>query len=85
MGGFLQITVLCVKRNPLVAEEVHPRTGQLGEWSYSCTLSFNLGGRWGEGWSGRQHHAPAALSAGKTRYLLYNRLGGPQSRFGRVR
>jgi len=26
MGGFLQITVLCVKRNPLVVEKVHPRT-----------------------------------------------------------
>jgi len=27
MVGFLQITVSCVKRNPLVVEEVHPRTG----------------------------------------------------------
>ena len=29
---------------------------------------------------GGQHHAPAALPPGKTRYLLYRRLGGPQGR-----
>jgi hypothetical protein len=34
---------------------------------------------------GGQSHAPAALPPGKTRYLLYRRLGGPQSRSGRVR
>ena len=34
---------------------------------------------------GGQHHAPAALPPGKTRYPLYRRLGGPQSRSGRVR
>jgi len=27
---------------------------------------------------GGQRHAPAALLPGKTRYLLYRRLGGPQ-------
>ena len=27
---------------------------------------------------GGQHHAPAALPPGKTRYPLYRRLGGPQ-------
>ena len=32
-----------------------------------------------------QHHAPAALPPGKTRYPLYKRLGGPQGRSGRVR
>ena len=32
-----------------------------------------------------QHHAPAALPPGKTRYLLHRRLGGPQGRSGRVR
>ena len=32
-----------------------------------------------------QHHAPAALPPGKTRYPLYRRLGGPQGRSGRVR
>ena len=32
-----------------------------------------------------QHHAPAALPPGKTRYSLYRRLGGPQGRSGRVR
>jgi hypothetical protein len=34
---------------------------------------------------GGQHHAPAALPTGKTRYPLYRRLGGPQGRYGRVR
>ena len=33
---------------------------------------------------GGQHHAPAALPPGKTRYPLYRRLGGPQSWSGRV-
>jgi len=32
-----------------------------------------------------QRHAPAALPPGKTRYPLYRRLGGPQSRSGDVR
>jgi hypothetical protein len=32
-----------------------------------------------------QHHAPAALPPGKTRYPLYRRLGGPQGPTGRVR
>jgi hypothetical protein len=32
-----------------------------------------------------QRHAPATLSPGKTRYPLYRRLGGPYSRYGRVR
>ena len=34
---------------------------------------------------GGQHHAPAALPPGKTRYPLYSRLGRPQGRFWRVR
>ena len=34
---------------------------------------------------GGQRHVPAALPPGKTRYPLYRRLGGPQSRSGRVR
>ena len=34
---------------------------------------------------GGQHHAPAALPTGRTRYPLYRRLGGPQGRFGQVR
>jgi len=33
---------------------------------------------------GGQRHAPVALPPGKTRYPLYRRLGGPQSRSGRV-
>jgi hypothetical protein len=34
---------------------------------------------------GGQLHAPTALPPGKTRYRLYRRLGGPQSRYGQVR
>jgi hypothetical protein len=34
---------------------------------------------------GGQHHAPAALPPGKTRYPLYRWLGGPQGRSKRVR
>jgi len=34
---------------------------------------------------GGQRHAPAALLSGKTRYLLYRRLIGPQGRSGRIR
>ena len=34
---------------------------------------------------GGQHHAPAALPPGNTRYPLYRRLGGPQGRSERVR
>jgi hypothetical protein len=34
---------------------------------------------------GGQHHAPADLPPGKTRYPLYRKLGGPQGRSGRVR
>jgi hypothetical protein len=33
---------------------------------------------------GGQRHAPAALPTGKTRYLLYRRLGGLQDRSGQV-
>ena len=33
---------------------------------------------------GGQRHAPAALPPGKTRYPLYRRLGGLQSRSGRL-
>jgi hypothetical protein len=34
---------------------------------------------------GGQRHTPAALSPGKTRYSLYRKLGGSQSRSGQVR
>ena len=36
-------------------------------------------------WGGGQHHAPAALPPGKTRYPLYRRLGGSQGWSGWVR
>ena len=35
-------------------------------------------------WVCEQRHAPAALLPGKTQYPLYRRLGGPQSRSGRL-
>ena len=38
--------------------------------------------RWGVG---GQHHVPAALPPGKTRYPLYRRLDRPQGRSGRMR
>jgi hypothetical protein len=61
-----------------------PRTGREcpdEECVYSSTLSLTsaLDGM------GVQNHARAALPPGKTRYLLYRRLGGPQGRLGRVR
>jgi hypothetical protein len=31
---------------------------------------------------GGQHHAPAALPQGKTRYPLYKRQGGPHGQYG---
>jgi len=34
---------------------------------------------------GGQRHAPAALPPRKARYPLYGRLGGPQTRSGRMR
>jgi hypothetical protein len=34
---------------------------------------------------GGQYHGPTALPPGKTQYLLYRWLGGPQGRSGRVR
>ena len=62
----------------------HPRTGHEGPEGgqrYRPTLSLTsvLDG------VGGQRHAPAALPPGKTQYLLYRRLSGPQGRSGRVR
>jgi hypothetical protein len=60
----------------------HPLTGHEGptggvEELHSFSISA-LGG------VGGQHHAPAALPPGNTRYPLYRRLGGPQGRSGCV-
>jgi hypothetical protein len=61
----------------------HPVTGHEGpeKWRYSSALSLTsaLDG------VGGQNHDPDTLPAGKTRYPLYRRLGGPQGRSGRVR
>jgi hypothetical protein len=64
--------------------KVHQITGHEGpgvEYMYRSTLSLTsaLDGEVG------QRHAPATLPPGITRYTLYCRLGGPQSRSGRVR
>jgi len=64
--------------------KVHPRTGHegpIGKYRYSSNLCLTsvldvVGG---------QSHVPAALPPAKTRYPLYRRLDGPQSRSGRVR
>jgi hypothetical protein len=64
--------------------KVHLKTGHEvpeEELTYSSTLPSTsaldvVGG---------QHHAPAALPLGKTRYPLHRRLGGPQDRSGQVR
>jgi hypothetical protein len=64
--------------------KVHLRTGHDGpggEERYSCTLSLTLA-LYGVGC---QRYAMAVLPPGKTRYPLYNRLGGPQGRSRRVR
>ena len=37
-----------------------------------------------EGVSGQQHTPAELYPSGKTRYLLYRRLGGPQGRSGRA-
>jgi hypothetical protein len=55
--------------------------GPEGKQRYISTLSQPR--RWMG--VGGQRHAPAALPAGKIRYALYRRLGGPQSRSGWVR
>jgi hypothetical protein len=63
--------------------KVHPRTGYEGpegEYRYSSTLSLASA----QDKMGGQHHAPAALTPRKTRHPLCRRLGGPQSRSGRV-
>jgi hypothetical protein len=62
-----------------VKGQVHLRTDYEGPqwvWRYSSTLSLTsaLDG------VGGQHHTPE-----KTRYQLHRRLGGPQSRPGRLR
>jgi len=64
--------------------KVHPRIvheSPEGEKRHSSTLSLTSA-LYGVG---VQCYAPAALPPGKTRYLLYRRLGGPQSRSGEVR
>jgi hypothetical protein len=63
---------------------MHPRTGHEGpegEYTYSSSLSLTsmLDG------VGDQRYALAALSLGKTNYVLCRRLDGPQGRYGQVR
>jgi rRNA maturation protein Nop10 len=61
--------------------KVHPRTGTEADQRYSSTLSLTSvldGGEW-------LTPRPGRFTPGKTRYPLYRRLGGQQSRSGRVR
>jgi hypothetical protein len=68
---------LCVKVKVTLTDPKAQRGGR------GIALLFpDLGAR--RGWV-VSTHAPAALPPGKTRYPLYRRLGGPQSRSGRVR
>ena len=63
--------------------KVHPRTGHEGpegKQRYNSTVSLTLA----LDGVGGQRHAPAALPPGKTRYPLYSRLGGSQSRSGHI-
>jgi hypothetical protein len=76
------ITLRCVQYTG--RGKVHPITGHEspeGEKRYSSTLPSTsaLDG------VGGQRNAPVALPPGKTRYPLYRRLGGSQSRSGQVR
>jgi len=60
---------------------VHTRTGHEGpdgQERYSCTVSLTSALEGGGG----QRHAPAALRPGKTVYILYRGLRGPQGRSG---
>ena len=68
----------------MVKVKVLPITGhESPEGSRGIALLFlDLGTQMGVG---GQHHAPAALPPGNTRYPLYRRLGRPQGRSGRVR
>jgi hypothetical protein len=62
--------------------KVRPRTDHKspeGEYSPTLSLTSALNG------VDVQRHVPAALPPGKTRYLSYRRLGGPQGRSGRTR
>ena len=63
--------------------QFHPGTGHEGpEWEYTCSSTLSLTSTIRVG---VQRHAPTALPPGKTLYPLYRRLGGAQSRSGRVR
>jgi hypothetical protein len=63
------------KGNPVRPEAREGRGVEVQLYSFLTSALEGVGG---------QHHAPAALPPGKTRYPLYKRLGGPQGRSGRV-
>jgi hypothetical protein len=72
---------ICVKFYKVKITLYKPRRAQRRSRSIA-PLILNLGGLVGVG---GQHHAPADLPPGKTRYPLQKRLCGPQGRSGRVR
>jgi len=64
--------------------KVHPRRGHEGpdvEERYSSAISLTSAL---DGSVCGQRHTPATLPLGKTQYLFYRRLGGPQGRSGQV-
>jgi hypothetical protein len=83
-------TCIMVKANDVlhpifyyVAYTVHPTTCQCKHRRGVNIKLYSLIS--GPDGVGGQSHAPAALPSGKTQYPMYRRLGGPQSRSGRVR
>ena len=69
------------KGNAFIVHLITGHEGPEGEQRYSTTLYLTSALDAVDG----QRHAPAVLPPGKTRYLLYRRLGGAQGRSGRVR
>ena len=63
-------------------EALHRPYRPQGEQRYSSTLSRPTALKGGEGSASRPGRS---LPQGKTRYLLYRRLGGPQGRSGQMR
>jgi hypothetical protein len=66
-----EVLPITCHEGPEVGEQMHSST-----LPSTSTLDEGVGG---------QHHAPAALPRGKSRYPLFKRLGWLQGRSGRVR
>jgi hypothetical protein len=83
MGKFWSVHLGKVVGTMSVVEAPHiVESVTLMEWSWQFYSFFNLGTRWR--WVVNVMPRPL-YPPGKTRYLLYRRLGGPQGRSGLVR